>query len=243
MNFFCPGGPRWQPSTASIATNITIGVASCLPLSINSSARWARCFSWPQVGTMLRWFFKYDDGNEVGQNTVELDQYVSPKAPGVWSNVLAVKSQVKGHSPFGVFLAPSGLDSTSFWSPHHFLSPDSRTSGILVTSWVQTGEVEFCGNTQAYPLPQVSSISGPFHSPVRRSFHLTRGWVIAPSGVQCLIIAVCPCVSTLKWLITNKAWCKTWCAEEYLNSPRLNLAIWLFKVWCALSTMAWPWGL
>ena len=190
-----------------------------------------------------------------------LDQHVSPEAPGAWSNVLAVKPQVKGHSPFGFFLAPSGLDSMSFWSPHLPSVLDSRTPGISVTlvfvildiSWdwtcrislsgIQTGEVESCGNTQAYPLPQVSNTSGPLHPPVRRSFHLTRGQVIAPSGVQCLIIAVCPCVSTFKWLITSKAWCKTWCGEEYLNSPCLNLAIWFFKVWCALSTMAWPWGL
>ena len=174
------------------------------------------------------------------QNTVGFDQHVSPEAPGAWSDVLAVKPQVKGHSPFGFSLAPSGLDSMSFWFPHLFSVPGSRTPEISVTSrvfvilevswdWtcqislsgIQTGEVESCGNTQAYPLPQVSSISGPFHSMVRRSIHLTRGRVVAPSGVQYLIIAVCPCVSTFKWLITNKAFCKTWWGEEYLNSPVL----------------------
>ena len=196
------------------------------------------------------------------QNRAGLYQHVSPEVPGAWSNVLEVKPQVKGHSPFGFSMTPSGPDSTSFWSPHPPLVLDSRTPGISVTSgvfvileisrdWtcrislsgIQTGEVESYGNTQTYHLPQVNSTSGPFHSLVRRSFHLTRGQVIAPSGIQCLIIAVCPCVSTFKWLITNKAWCRTWCGEEYLNSPCLNLAIWFFKVWCALSTMAWPWGL
>ena len=193
---------------------------------------------------------------------VGLDQHVSPEAPDAWSDVLAVKPQVKGHSPFSFSLAPSGPDSRSFWSPHLPSVPDSRTPGISVTSgvfmiveiswdWtcrislsgVHTGEVESCGNTQAYLLPQVNSASGPFHSLVRTSFHLTRGRVIAPSGIQFLITAVCPCVSMFKWLITNKAWCRTQYGEEYLNSPCLNLAIWFFKVWCTLSTMAWPWGL
>ena len=128
-----------------------------------------------------------------------------------------MKPQVKSHSPFGFSLAPSGLDSTSFWSPHLFSVLDSRAPGISVTSgvfvilevswgWtcrislsgIRTGEVESCRNTQAYPLPQVSNTSGPFHSLVRRSFHLTRGRVIAPLEIQCLIIVVCPCVSMFK---------------------------------------------
>ena len=120
------------------------------------------------------------------------------------------------------FSTLSGPDSTSFWSLYLPSVPDSRTPGISVTSGVfvifeiswdriclislsgtHTGEVESYGNTQAYPLLQVNSTSGPFHALVRRSFHLTRGRVIAPSGIQCLIIAVCPCVSTFKWLITK----------------------------------------
>ena len=195
------------------------------------------------------------------QNKAGLDQHVSSEAPGAWSDALAVKPQVKGHSPISFSLAPSGPDLTSFWSPHLPSVPDSRNPGISVTSGVfvifeiswdriclislsgtHTGEVESYGNTQAYPLLQVNSTSGPFHALVRRSFHLTRGRVVAPSGIQCLIIAVWPCVSKFKWLITNKAWCRTWCGEEYLNSPCLNLAIWFFNQ-CALSTMAWPWGL
>ena len=46
-------------------------------------------------------------------------------------------------------------------------------------SEIQIGESAFCRNIQAYPLPQVSNTSGLFHSPVRRSFYLTRGRVIA----------------------------------------------------------------
>ena len=47
--------------------------------------------------------------------------------------------------------------------------------------------------------PQVSNTSGLFHSPVWRSFYLTRGRVVAcNSGIQCLIIVVCPCVFTFK---------------------------------------------
>ena len=153
---------------------------------------------------------------------VGLDQHVSPEAPDAWSDVLAVKPQVKGHLPFGFPLAPSDPDSMSFWSLHLPSVPDSRILGISVISgvfvnleiswdWtcrislsgIQTEKVESCGNTQAYPLPQVNSTSVPFHSMVRRFFHLTRGRVIAPSGIQCLIIAVCPCVSTFKWLITK----------------------------------------
>ena len=66
-------------------------------------------------------------------------------------------------------------------------------------SEIQTGESAFCRNIQAYPLPQVSNTSGLFHSPVRRPFYLTRGRVIAcNSGIQCLIIVVCPCVFTFK---------------------------------------------
>ena len=167
---------------------------------------------------------------------VEVDQHVSPEVPGAWSDVRVVKPQVKSHSPFGFSLAPSGLDSTSFWSPHHFFAMDSRAPGISVTlgvfvilevSWgwtcqislsgIWTGEVESCRNTQAYFFPQVSNTFGLFYSLARRSFYLTRGQVVAPSWVQCLVIAVCLCVSMFKWLITNKAWYKTWCGEEYLN--------------------------
>ena len=122
-----------------------------------------------------------------------------------------MKPLVKGHSPFGFSLAPSGLNLTSFWSPHLSSVQGSRTPGMPVTSgvsvisessWdgtcrislsgIQTGELESCRNTQVYPFLQINNTSGPFHSPVRRSFHLMRGQVIAPSGVQCLIIAVCP---------------------------------------------------
>ena len=46
-------------------------------------------------------------------------------------------------------------------------------------SEIQIGESAFCRNIQAYPLPQVSNTSGLFYSPVRRSFHLTRGRVVA----------------------------------------------------------------
>ena len=46
-------------------------------------------------------------------------------------------------------------------------------------SEIQIGESAFCRNIQAYPLPQVSNTSGLFHSPVRRSFYLTRGRVLA----------------------------------------------------------------
>ena len=69
-----------------------------------------------------------------------------------------------------------------------------------------------------------------FFSLARRSFYLTRGRVIAPSGVQCLVIAICLCVSMFKWLITNKAWYKTWCGEEYLNFFCFILAIRLISV-------------
>ena len=143
--------------------------------------------------------------------------------------------------------------------------PRSRTPGLRGSQWPQgslwswrshgTGHVKsVCQESRQEKWNSVEKHKhtlsrkltahlGPFHSPVRRSFHLTRGRFIAPSGVKCLIIAVCRCVSTFKWLITNKAWCKTWCGEEYVNSPCFNLAIWFFKVWCALSTMAWPWRL
>ena len=186
-------GLGWQANTASIATNTTIGVASYLPLSINSLARWARWFSWPQVGTVLEvvvWVWWRRGGADYGWSRSACLSW----SAGAWSNVLVVKPQVKSHSPFGFSLAPSGLDSMSFQSPHLFLVPDSRAPGISVTSgvfvilevswgWtcqislsgIQTGEVESCRNTQAYPLPQVSNTSGPFHSLVRRSFHLTRG--------------------------------------------------------------------
>ena len=237
-------------------------MASCLPLSINSSACWARHFSWPQVGTVLQvvvwvWWRRWG-GAEYGWtlsaclswNARCLKQCTSSEAWGEGSLVLRLL----------LGSLRSGLDellvSPSFLGPRPQDPRDLSDLGglvILEVSWdwtcgislsgIQTGEVESCGNTQAYPVPQVNSTSGPFHSPVRKSFHLTRGWVVAPSGIQCLIIAVCPCVSTFKWLITNKAWCRIWCGEEYLNSPCLNLSIWFFKVWCALSTMAWPWGL
>ena len=46
-------------------------------------------------------------------------------------------------------------------------------------SGIQIGDTASWGKIQAHPLPQVSSIAGPFHSPAR-SFHLTRGRVIAP---------------------------------------------------------------
>ena len=47
-------------------------------------------------------------------------------------------------------------------------------------SGIQIGNAAPWGKIQAHPLPQVSSIAGPFYSLVRRSFHLTRGGVIAP---------------------------------------------------------------
>ena len=46
-------------------------------------------------------------------------------------------------------------------------------------SEIQIEESAFCRNIQAYPLPQVSNTSGLFHSPVWRSFYLTRGRVVA----------------------------------------------------------------
>ena len=55
-----------------------------------------------------------------------------------------------------------------------------RSNGGSWCLGIQNGKSASCGKIQAHPLPQVSSIAGPFHSLVRRSFYLTRGQVIAP---------------------------------------------------------------
>ena len=130
-------GLGWQANTANIATNITIGVASCLPLSINSSACWVRCFSWPQVGTVLevvawvRW--RRQDGAEYSWTRSAclswsarcLKRCTSGEASGEGSLALWL-----------FFSTLSGPDSTSFWSLYLPSVPDSRTPGISVTSGV-----------------------------------------------------------------------------------------------------------
>ena len=49
----------------------------------------------------------------------------------------------------------------------------SKQWGISL-SRIQIGESASCGKIQTHPLPQVSSITGPFHSLVRRYFSLNR---------------------------------------------------------------------
>lgn len=50
-----------------------------------------------------------------------------------------------------------------------------RPSDLIKRSGIQIGESASCGKMQAYPRPEVSKISGPFHLPERRSFQNTRG--------------------------------------------------------------------
>lgn len=47
--------------------------------------------------------------------------------------------------------------------------------GIINRSGIHNDDLASHGDTRAYPLPDVVKISGPFHCPVRRSFHLTKG--------------------------------------------------------------------
>ena len=71
-------------------------------------------------------------------------------------------------------------------------------------SRTQIGDSALWGKIQAYPQPLVSNGSGPFHCPERRSFYLTRGFVLCCFGVQCLSIAVTPNESVFRLFITKE---------------------------------------
>ena len=71
-------------------------------------------------------------------------------------------------------------------------------------SRTQIGDSAPWGKIQAHPWPLVSNGSGPFHCPERRSFYLTRGFVLCCSGLQCQSIAVTPNESVFRLFITKQ---------------------------------------
>ena len=71
-------------------------------------------------------------------------------------------------------------------------------------SGIQIGYSAPWGKIQAHPRPLVSNGSGPLHCPERRFFHLTRGFVLCCSGLQCRSIAVTPNESVFRLFITKE---------------------------------------
>ena len=135
-------------------------------------------------------------------------------------------------------------------APSFFVVMAVEEPGVweAVTWWIsllrtQIRESVSCGKTQAYPRLLVNTGSGPFHCLERRSFNFTSGFAFCCSEHRWWSIAVVPDKPTLKLFITKRACCKIWWGELYLNSPSFNFWICIFNVWCALSTIACPWGL
>ena len=60
------------------------------------------------------------------------------------------------------------------------------------------------GKIQAHPWPLVSNGSGSLHCSERRFFHLTRGFVLCCSGLQCWSIAVTPNESVFRLYIKKE---------------------------------------
>ena len=77
-------------------------------------------------------------------------------------------------------------------------------------SGIQIGESAPWGKIQACPRPLLSNGSGPLRCAERRFFHLTRGFVLCCSGLQCRSIAVTPNELVFRLFITKRACCRIW---------------------------------
>ena len=99
-----------------------------------------------------------------------------------------------------------------------------------------------CGKTQTARLDLKIMGSGPYHFPVKTSFHLTSCLRIG-KVMAYLSAAERPCLSRIKIFKVKRA--KDYCSlgGQPLAIPPICFCKRSFKVQCVLSTMPWPCGL